>query len=131
MQTKTILIRGGLVQDAVHREPRKVDLLLAGGKIAGIGTDLTAPEDAEIFDADGLDVYPGFVDAHTHIGLDGYGIGHEGCDYNEMNDIWTPPLTPRCSTRRACRYFPGLWTPTPTSAWTATASGTRAATTTR
>lgn len=30
--------------------------------------------------------------------------------------IWTPPLTPRCSTRRACRYFPGLWTPTPTSA---------------
>ena len=46
------------------------DILLAGGKIAGIGTDLTAPADAEIFDADGLDVYPGFVDAHTHIGLD-------------------------------------------------------------
>ena len=38
MQTKTILIRGGLVQDAVHREPRKVDLLLAGGKIAAIFT---------------------------------------------------------------------------------------------
>ena len=35
MQTKTILIRGGLVQDAVHREPRKVDLLLAGGKATG------------------------------------------------------------------------------------------------
>ena len=45
-----------------------------------------------IFDADGLDVFPGFVDAHTHIGLDGYGIGYEGCDYNEMNDIWTPQL---------------------------------------
>ena len=68
------------------------NLLLAGGKIAAIGTDLTAPADAEIFDADGLDVYPGFVDAHTHIGLDGYGIGYEGCDYNEMNDIWTPQL---------------------------------------
>ena len=45
-----------------------------------------------MFDADGLEVYPGFVDAHTHIGLDGYGIGYEGCDYNEMNDIWTPQL---------------------------------------
>ena len=86
------LIRGGLIHDAVHRGAYIADILLAGGKIAGIGTDLTAPADAEIFDADGLDVYPGFVDAHTHIGLDGYGIGYEGCDYNEMNDIWTPQL---------------------------------------
>ena len=88
----TTLIRGGLIHDAVHRGAYIADILLAGGKIAGIGTDLTAPADAEIFDADGLDVYPGFVDAHTHIGLDGYGIGYEGCDYNEMNDIWTPQL---------------------------------------
>ena len=88
----TTLIRGGLIHDAVHREAYIADILLAGGKIAGIGTDLTAPADAEIFDADGLDVYPGFVDAHTHIGLDGYGIRSEGCDYNEMNDIWTPQL---------------------------------------
>lgn len=86
------LIKNGLIHDAVHREAYIADILLAGGKIAAIGTDLTAPADAEIFDADGLDVYPGFVDAHTHIGLDGYGIGYEGCDYNEMNDIWTPQL---------------------------------------
>lgn len=86
------LIKNGLIHDAVHRGAYIADILLAGGKIAGIGTDLTAPADAEIFDADGLDVYPGFVDAHTHIGLDGYGIGYEGCDYNEMNDIWTPQL---------------------------------------
>ena len=88
----TTLIRGGLVHDAVHRDACKADILLADGKIAAIGTDLTAPADAVIFDADGLDVLPGFVDAHTHIGLDGYGIGYEGCDYNEMNDIWTPQL---------------------------------------
>ena len=88
----TTLIRGGLIHDAVHREAYIADILLADGKIAAIGGGLTAPADAEIFDADGLDVYPGFVDAHTHIGLDGYGIGYEGCDYNEMNDIWTPQL---------------------------------------
>ena len=88
----TTLIRGGLVHDAVHRDACKADILLADGKIAAIGTDLTAPADAVVFDAGGLDVFPGFVDAHTHIGLDGYGIGYEGCDYNEMNDIWTPQL---------------------------------------
>ena len=89
---KTTLIRAGRVHDAVQRDVYVADILLAGGKITAIGSDLGAPADAEIFDADGLDVFPGFVDAHTHIGLDGYGIGYEGCDYNEMNDIWTPQL---------------------------------------
>lgn len=86
------LIKNGLIHDAVHRDAYKADILLADGKIAAIGSGLTAPADAAVFDADGLEVYPGFVDAHTHIGLDGYGIGYEGCDYNEMNDIWTPQL---------------------------------------
>lgn len=88
----TTLIHNGLIHDAVHCEAYVADILLADGKIAAIGTDLTAPADAAVFDADGLEVYPGFVDAHTHIGLDGYGIGYEGCDYNEMNDIWMPQL---------------------------------------
>ena len=86
------IIKNGRIHDAVHRDACKADILLADGKIVAIGTDLTAPADAVVFDADGLEVYPGFVDAHTHIGLDGYGIGYEGCDYNEMNDIWTPQL---------------------------------------
>ena len=86
------IIKNGLIHDAVRREAYAADILLADGKIAAIGSGLTAPADAAVFDADGLEVYPGFVDAHTHIGLDGYGIGYEGCDYNEMNDIWTPQL---------------------------------------
>ena len=86
------IIKNGRIHDAVHREAYVADILLADGKIAAIGGGLTAPADATVFDADGLEVYPGFVDAHTHIGLDGYGIGYEGCDYNEMNDIWTPQL---------------------------------------
>ena len=51
----TTLIRGGLVHDAVHRDACKADILLADGKIAAIGTDLTAPADAVVFDADGLE----------------------------------------------------------------------------
>ena len=56
----TTLIRGGLVHDAVHRDACEADILLAAGKIAAIGTDLTAPADDVVFDADGLDVFPGF-----------------------------------------------------------------------
>ena len=91
-QKNPVVIRGGLVYDAVSREPRQVDLLLENGKIAAIGTGLALPDGCEVVDAAGLRVYPGFVDAHTHIGLDGSGIGYEGRDYNEMNDICSPQL---------------------------------------
>ena len=50
----TPLIHNGLIHDAVHCEAYVADILLADGKIAAIGTDLTAPADAAVFDADGL-----------------------------------------------------------------------------
>lgn len=86
-----ILIRNALVHDAVNREPYTADLLIEDAKIAHISPDI-ACEGAEIFDASGLNAYPGFVDAHSHLGLAGYGIGYEGTDYNEHNDIVTPHL---------------------------------------
>lgn len=92
VQSAPVLIRGGLVHDAVRREPYTADVLLVKGKIAAIGEGLDAPEGCEVLDASGLQVYPGFVDAHSHIGLDGYGIGYEGADVNEMNDICCPQL---------------------------------------
>ena len=36
------LIKNGLVHDAVHRDAYKADILLADGKIAAIGSGLTA-----------------------------------------------------------------------------------------
>ena len=68
IQTKPILIRGGRVHDAVTPGAKAVDLLLQNGKIAAIGAGLTAPDGCETVDAAGLDIWPGFVDAHTHIG---------------------------------------------------------------
>ena len=38
----TTLIRGGLIHDAVHRDACKADILLADGKIAAIGTPISA-----------------------------------------------------------------------------------------
>ena len=87
-----LLIKNGLIHDAVNREPYRADILADGGRIVKIGAELSAPEGARVMDAAGLNVWPGFVDAHTHIGLDGSGIGYEGRDYNEMNDICCPQL---------------------------------------
>ncbi len=87
-----LLIRGGLVHDAVHETPYIADILCEDGKIAAIEANLSAPEGCEIIDAAGMNVYPGFVEAHGHTGLDGYGIGYEGQDYNEYGDPVTPHL---------------------------------------
>lgn len=87
-----IIIRNGLVHDAIHETPYTADIVVENGKISAIAPNVTVPADAEVIDAAGLEVYPGFVEAHGHTGLDGSGIGYEGADYNEMNDILSPQL---------------------------------------
>ena len=84
-----LCIKNGTVHDAVHEQPYSADILVENGKIAAIGENLSADQ---VIDAAGLHVYPGFVEAHGHIGLDGYGIGYEGMDYNELNDIVSPQM---------------------------------------
>ena len=87
-----MLIRGGRIHDAVHPEAYAADILVRDGKIAAIGADLTTTDGAEIVEAAGMDVWPGMVEAHGHIGLDGWAIGYEGQDYNEYTDPVTPQL---------------------------------------
>ena len=67
-------------------------ILIEDGKIKEVGTDLVAPLDAEVIDAMGQNVFPGFIDAHCHIGMWEEGIGFEGADGNEMTDPITPHL---------------------------------------
>lgn len=87
-----LIVKKGLIHDGIHRDAFQGDILVKEGKISAIGENLEIPEGARVVDAEGLKVYPGFVEAHGHIGLDGYGIGYEGMDYNEMNDILSPQM---------------------------------------
>ena len=87
-----MIIKNGLIHDAVNCEPYVGDIRVGEGKIKEIGKSLTVNENEQVIDADGLSVYPGFVEAHCHLGLDDWGIGFEGADYNEPGDICTPHL---------------------------------------
>ncbi|MBQ8994597.1 MAG: amidohydrolase [Oscillospiraceae bacterium] len=82
-----MLLKNGNIHDAVNRDAYIGDIRLENGKIVEIGTQLEPLEGEEIYDAGGAQVYPGFVDAHSHLGLDNYGMGFEGHDYNEMGDM--------------------------------------------
>ena len=87
-----MIIRNGLLHDAVRREPYLADIRVENGRIVKIAASIELQEDEAVVDATGLNVYPGFVEAHCHLGLDVWGIGFEGSDYNEPSDPCTPQL---------------------------------------
>ena len=60
------MLKSGRLIDPAQQIDRVTDVLVENGKIAAIGDGLTV-EDAEVFDANGLVVAPGFIDMHVHL----------------------------------------------------------------
>ena len=67
------LIKGGLVV-TVTGENFVGDVLIEDGKIAKVGKNIKS-KNAEVVDATGKYVLPGFIDAHSHVALFEEGIG--------------------------------------------------------
>ncbi|MDD4801497.1 MAG: amidohydrolase [Syntrophomonas sp.] len=67
-------------------------ILVEGEFIHQVGKDLFIPPGSKIIDAWGKYICPGFIDAHTHIGLEEEIYRVEGDDVNETSDPVTPYL---------------------------------------
>jgi dihydroorotase len=61
-----LLIKNGRVLDPASQTDRTLDVLLDGDRIAAVGANLEA-SGAQICDASGLIVAPGFIDLHCHL----------------------------------------------------------------
>ena len=66
-----ILIKNGRVIDPASKTDCIADVLVADGLIAGIAPDLSAPG-ADVIDAAGMIVAPGFIDMHVHLREPGF-----------------------------------------------------------
>src|SRR6202158_4744779 len=64
-----LLIKNGRVVDPASKTDATLDVLLDGEKIKEVGPagKIAMPSEAEIFDASGLIVAPGFIDIHVHL----------------------------------------------------------------
>jgi len=93
--SEKLLIKQANIHNAVEREAFTGDVLIEDGKIVKIEKEISGDlmMGAEVIEAAGYDLYPGFVDAHCHMGLDGYAVGFPGQDYNELGDPITPQLS--------------------------------------
>jgi dihydroorotase len=61
-----LLIKNGRVLDPSSNSDASLDILLDGPLISRVGANLSASE-AEVFDATGMIVTPGFIDLHCHL----------------------------------------------------------------
>jgi dihydroorotase len=61
-----LLIKNGRVLDPATKTDAALDVLLDGDRISKVGANLSAAG-AEVFDAHGLVVAPGFIDLHCHL----------------------------------------------------------------
>lgn len=64
--SERLLIRGGRVVDPARGFDDDLDVLIEDGRIAQVGARL-AVRGAEVMEAEGLVVCPGFIDIHTHL----------------------------------------------------------------
>jgi len=85
-----LLIRGGLLftMETAHAEVS--DLLIDGGKILEIAPSIEPTDRMQIINAKGRRVYPGFIDAHSHIGIS----EEKKTALSDASNESTNPITP-------------------------------------
>lgn len=87
MADTPVAIVGGRVLPIEGEPIESGTVVLSGGVISAVGgADTPVPEGATIVDAAGKWVTPGFIDAHTHVGVHEEAGGWAGQDTNEMTD---------------------------------------------
>ncbi|MGP5071788.1 amidohydrolase [Arthrobacter rhombi] len=70
----------------IESEPYDGAVIVRDGKIEASGPDIVVPAGADIVDANGQWLLPGFIDAHVHLGMHPEGEGGASADVNEMTD---------------------------------------------
>lgn len=68
----TLLIRNGRVIDPASGRDGVADVWIEDGLIRGVDANLAPPSGAQVFDAAGLVVAPGFIDMHVHLREPGF-----------------------------------------------------------
>lgn len=89
VENGSVAITGGRIVPVTADPVGNGTVLAEDGRITAVGSDVAIPPGVRVVDAGGGWVLPGFIDAHTHVGLAEEAEGWAGRDVNEM----TEPVT--------------------------------------
>ncbi len=95
------MTRDMLVRNVRPRNAEAIDILVQDGKISLTGTGLAAPDGVEAIDGGGRLLFPGLIDAHTHMDKTLLGLGWYR---NEVG----PTLMDKIENERALRRERGI-----------------------
>ena len=84
--TRELLIKNANVMTVTHGTLKGASILVRDGKIAAIGTTLTASPQAEVLDVAGSWITPGFIDCHSHIATDSH--NESGANMTSLTAIY-------------------------------------------
>lgn len=87
-----LLIKNAKLVTMEDKNYENASILVKDGKIEKISEGDISIDGANVLDAEGNLVFPGFIDAHCHLGMWEDSIGFEGADGNEMTNPITPEL---------------------------------------
>ena len=87
-----LLIKNGLLYTMEADGVIRGDLLIENGKIIKIEKYIEATEQMQVLDAEGMYVFPGFIDAHSHIGISEEKTTGIGDECNECTNPVTPSM---------------------------------------
>ena len=79
-------------------------MLIRDGKIAAVGAGIAIPQDAQVIDATGLEVYPGMFDPVTQIGLNEVSAVSATVDVSELGD-YNPELVAATAVNPASAHI--------------------------
>ncbi len=87
--SRPTVIRNVTILTAAGPTIHNGSVLLRDGRIAEVGTSVTAPADAVVIDGAGKYLTPGIIDTHSHIG--GGGVPSDnGAQLNDVNEATNP-----------------------------------------
>jgi imidazolonepropionase-like amidohydrolase len=90
---ETIALKGGKLLTITHGVIENGVVVMHNGRITAVGGPGTAiPSGAKIIDATGMTVYPGLIDAETHLGLTEISAERMTNDEIEMSDEIMPHM---------------------------------------
>jgi imidazolonepropionase-like amidohydrolase len=81
------VIRNATVVPVTGPRVPNASVVIVNGKIAAVGTNVTAPAGAKVIDGDGLFVYPGLIDSGTQLGLTEMGGVPGPVDTRELGEF--------------------------------------------
>ena len=105
VSAQTIAIRGGTVHTLAGAPIEGGTVVVENGLISAVGAGVAIPAAAEVIDATGLQVYPGFFDALTQLGLTEVGAVDVTNDVAELGE-YNPHLLASWAVHPASEHIP-------------------------